>query len=79
MHLNEIRVNKIAIILINIDFVILNACQRSVYGVVASRRVLCTIHIVVLSCFIFFSFLFSFSMSTCGRTFLKFLFSRAGT
>lgn len=33
-----------------------NAPQRPVYGVVASRRVLCTIHIVVFSCFIFFSF-----------------------
>jgi hypothetical protein len=33
-----------------------NGLQRPVYGVVASRRVLCTIHIVVFSCFIFFSF-----------------------
>jgi hypothetical protein len=34
-----------------------NGLQRPVYGAVASRRVLCTIHIVVFSCLFSFSFL----------------------
>ena len=37
-------------------FLFSNGIQRSVYGVVASRRVLCTLHIVVFSCFISFFF-----------------------
>ena len=45
-----------------------NYAQRSVYGVVASRRVLCTIHIVVCR-FYFLHFVFSVGeKALCNRT-----------